>query len=1209
MCVVIKMLCIGYLILGSQFIWGQNDSVYHGKQRALHYTPEGKSFVLKNGHQKFNRALYGTNTGFRVETGDLPEFALYMPGMGGNFQLGIIKGNKSKWLTEVDSIKTLYTPGYMTYTIKDSLLNNGEINIKVVASYNSEGMLLQLKTMNLPDNLKLIWIYGGATGKKFHRDGDIGADPESVFYLQPKYCKNNTYKFDKNSFTLTYGWSTKHPQNNKVLTGSFPNSKVNIKEAKHLSSPSNLLENTVTNAPIITGILTPEIQKNTYFWKIENSTETYNQITLKDDFEKSVAHANTIASQVTVNTPNKYINTLGGALSTAADAIWEDPAYLHGAVAWRMYLNAWRGAYVADVLGWHDRAKKHFTGYANSQVLTPNEGPIIPDTTRYSSRQVEKIGTALFTEGYISRRPNNNTVAHHYDMNLVFFDQLLTHVKWTGDTIFLKEMWPTLKRHLAWEKRNFDSDNDGLYDAYATIWASDALQYSGGKVTYTSAYNYRANIMAAQFLKILNENPSYYEREALKIKTALDQQLWVPEKGIYAEYKDILGNQLSHDTPGIWTIYHTIDEGIANDFKNYQLLNYVTNSIPHIPINAEGFSTTDLFLVATSNWQPYTWSVNNVALAENLNMALAYWQGNNTETAYKLWESALTESMYMSASPGGFEQLSLYDAMRGELYRDFADPIGVAGRTLIEGLFGIKPDALKNILAITPGFPNTWPYASLATPDISIKMEKATWSDYYEITPKFDKSMKLSFAVDARYDAIKNVTINGEQVSYQVLEKIGQPKIRIESSYAPTYKITINWKGNPLEKITLTDTFSNANFKISKSEVTYLELYDPQQWLLSYSLNKHELSGKIADKTGDALFFVKVKQNQVTWWIPITFKVSEEIERNFIADNNTYFLETTNNTNQQLKAKININNISLDSKYLLLPPKETVNIPIEKGFLHTGRNQFTFQFESQKNIPIFYQDWNIPTKDDGFFDTIDLSKTYNAQVQNIFRNQYFSPRPTTPTLQLPTTGVGNWCYPTIADDIDINPTGLKKSANTNGIILSPQGIPFKIETRENTNDIVFASQWDTYPNAVEIQLSGKASHAYFILAGSTNPMQTRMTNGIIEIAYTDGTNDSLALKNPENWWPIEQDYFIDGYAFTTNAPKPKRVYFKTGNITDTFSNYRDIHGFTKYGIDGGAGILLDIPLHPNKTLDHFTIKSVVNDVVIGLMSLTLKRTK
>jgi len=160
-----------------------------------------------------------------------------------------------------------------------------------------------------------------------------------------------------------------------------------------------------------------------------------------------------------------------------------------------------------------------------------------------------------------------------------------------------------------------------------------------------------------------------------------------------------------HETPGIWSIYHTIDSELANPFQNYQMLRYVDTQIPHIPIQAEGLDKKDLYVIGTTNWQPYTWSINNVALAEQLHTSLAYWQGGNSEKAFKMWESALVESMYLSPSPGGFEQLMYQDAIRGELYRDFADPIGMTARTLVEGLFGIQPDALAHQLTIKPGFP------------------------------------------------------------------------------------------------------------------------------------------------------------------------------------------------------------------------------------------------------------------------------------------------------------------------------------------------------------------------------------------------------------------------------------------------------------------------------------------------------------------------
>lgn len=179
------------------------QNLWHNKERTIHYLPQGNDFVLYKGTRKFNRALYGTNTAFRVEAGDLPEFAMYMPGMGGNCKMGIVANNKSKWITEANSIKAVYRPGSMLYDIKDSLLGKGQINITVLALAGAEGMICKIETNNIPAGVSLVMIYGGATGKKFSRDGDIGADPESSFYLKPEYCKDNRYAIDKNIFQLS----------------------------------------------------------------------------------------------------------------------------------------------------------------------------------------------------------------------------------------------------------------------------------------------------------------------------------------------------------------------------------------------------------------------------------------------------------------------------------------------------------------------------------------------------------------------------------------------------------------------------------------------------------------------------------------------------------------------------------------------------------------------------------------------------------------------------------------------------------------------------------------------------------------------------------------------------------------------------------------------------------------------------------------------
>ncbi|KDN54845.1 DUF4450 domain-containing protein [Flavobacterium seoulense] len=1202
----ITLLCFSFAVPN---LTAQSQNLWHGEQRKIHYAPEGKSFVLKNGTRKFNRALYGSNTAFRVEAGDLPEFATYMPGMGGNLKLGIINGKNSKWLTESDKINTKYTPGIIEYQINDVLLSNATLTVQIVALNDSDGFILKVIGNNVPKNVSLVWAYGGASGKKFSRNGDIGGDPESVFYLHPEYCINNQYQINKNSFTLSYGSETnkKENKNTQLINAVFPDSKTQLSSANFLKTPLENYASKVDAAPMIIGQLN-QFSKEGNYWLFENTSKIDNvsQKAVAEKFKKALAQSEQLANRIKVNTPDPYINTLGGALAMAADAIWENPAYLHGAVAWRMYLNAWRGAYAADPLGWHDRAKTHFESYGNSQVTAPETGPVVPDTTRNYARQLEKIGTSMFSSGYISRNPNRNDIAHHYDMNLVFIDQLVRHFKWTGDVDFLKKMWPVIKRHLAWEKRNYDVDGDGLYDAYAAIWASDGLGYSGGGVTYTSAYNYYANKMAAELAQIIGEDGTSYAKEAAKIHQAIQEKLWKNNKGTFAEYKDLLGNKLTHDTPGIWTIYHALDSEIANPFQAYQALKYIDNEIPHIPVTAEGLDRENLELISTTNWQPYTWSVNNVALAEVLHTALAYWQGGQSEKAYQLWESGLIESMYLGASPGAFEQLLFQDAIRGELYRDFADPVGMAGRSLVEGLFGIQPDALKNTLTIQPGLPKSWDHASLEVPDVAFAFERTKNTDVYQITPHFSTKMNLQLIVNATYENISKVTVNGKEVQWKMIDgTVGSPKISIESPYADSYQIDIVWSDAALEQIAgISSICEGEKINIKTTKASILEIKDTQNALKNTVINANEINA-VANSTGKKSFFVKLKQKEMIWWQAIDINIKPNIIISTCSiDGNNAIVTFRNNTEKAVNGFL-IPNQKNKKTAISFKANTENNVAIPLDQLVSGTNTIEITNENGINTKLSFTNWDITSNVKTKWETVKLDGIFNDKINNIFENKYLSPRAQSPSLQIPTQGIGNWCYPFIKPVID--DAGLRAKAGSNNQISSPQGVPFATPSNAEQKNIAFVSQWDNFPNSLSIPLSGKASQAYLMMAGTTNPMQSRFTNGEIIVNYTDGATEKLELKNPENWWPIEQDYYTDGYAFTTNAQKPPRVYLKTGTISRDFNDFKTIKGFSDFGVENGAATILDIPLNKNKTLKNLTVKAVANEVIIGIMSLTLNR--
>ncbi|WP_421939225.1 DUF4450 domain-containing protein [Pedobacter sp.] len=1100
---------------------------WHDEARELRYHPEGRDFVIRNGTRRFNRALYGTHTAFRVEAGDLPEFALYMPGLGGNLQLGLLGNGQSKWLIRAENVVARYRPGTMHYLIKDPLLGKGSLTLEVLALSKAEGLVIKARFENVPQAVKLFWAFGGASDKKFSRSGDMGPDPESVFYLHKENCKNNLFTLKENGFTLKYG-------KDKSLTGSFPGSELKLADATAKDAPAALKNSVGKDFPVVVGERLVENAKDFYFL-IQNPENNLSPKDWKpaDQFLQAEQVRKALANRIVVNTPDAYINTVGGALAIAADAIWESPSYMHGAIGWRMRLNGWRGPYAADPLGWHDRARTHFSAYAKSQVISPESGPVVPDTALNFARSKEKLGTAMFSKGYISRDPDGKSLRpHHYDMNLVYIDQLLWHFNWTGDLAYAKEMWPVIQRHLAWEKRVFDADNDGLYDAYAAIWASDALQYSGGAVTHSSAYNYRSNIMAAKIARLLKEDPSAYQNEATKILKAINQQLWMPEKGWFAEYKDAMGLGQKHPSAGLWTIYHSIDSDVPDAFQAWQSLRYIDTQLPHIPVRAKGLVDHQYYALATTNWMPYQWSLNNVVLAENTHTALAYWQAGRIDEAYKIWKSEILASMYLGGSPGNFVQISHYDANRGEAYRDFADPVGINARALVEGLFGIVPDALGGTLNLRPGLPGSWDHAALEIPDVNFKFKRTGRKEEYWIKPRLQKKLRFKMRLRARGVNAGMLLVNGKQLKWKNVDQaIGYPEIEFEAAAAQDYHITINWEGtlNPapaVKDIYHTGEALALDFKGSQID----SIKDPQEILKSVSFSKGKLNAVLKDKSGDRTFFVKLRDGRFSYWYPVCFQ--------------------------------------------LVAAKQKEPVPLD----------------------LSAADWKGKT-----FEPIDLSAYFNDQISHIFKNKYLSPRPQTTTLQLPLQGIGDWPHPDAHSDI--NDAGLRTLAGASNQIRLSSGVLWNSPSNPSAKNIIYTSQWDNYPKELKIPVAGQASAVFFLLAGSTNPMQSRMDNGLITVGYTDGTADTLALRNPENWWPIEQDLYTDGFAFNTGADRPLRIHLKTGLIVPG-NEGKEWNGKT---IPGGAATGLGIRLNKDKILSEIKLNTLSNDVVIGLIGVTLLR--
>ena len=1093
--------------------------------RPLRYTPVGTDFVITNGAEFFNRPLYGANNSFRADGGDKPEFSLYLPGRGGNLRLGLKTTAGVKWLNDADQIIAHYRPGSMVYEINDALLlESRELRLTVLPLSEAKGIIVRAEMNSAGMPVELVFAFGGANGMKGRRGGDIGCEREPVaqfFQLTPEQCAGSEISLATNAFTLrgkggtiagamsagaelAVGDANLWSQPEKLLADAerrSPTRRVGGDESKHAGSETG------APLPLVIGRI-PLPHEQPVYLSLQLAGDDAQKLNAEDLprlFAAAEEHRRTIAERVVVETPDAFINAAVGALNIAADAVWDSQqqSFMHGAVAWRQRLLGWRGPYAGDALGWHERTAAHFAGYARNQNTNPIPDKISPADEEFNLARNE---ASLHANGDLMNRS-------HYDMNLVAVDAFFRHLLWTGDLDYARQMWPVIERHLAWERRlfrrEFGDDKLPLYEAYAAIWASDDLNYNGGGTAHASAYNYWHNQMAARLAKLLGQDGSAYEREADLILRAMKKYLWLADEGNFAEFKDYLGLQLVHPNAGLWTFYHTLDSEVPTPTEAAQMANWVEQNIAHIPIIISRSSrreealtkkseignrkseidlslltsaaTENCYTLPETSWMPYQWSLNNVVVAEAVHTSLGFWQANRRDAAYPLFKGALLDTMFLGLCPGNVGAMTHYDMARGEAQRDFADGIGITARALVEGLFGVKPDALAGELKIRPGFPAEWEHAGIRHPDFNFEFRRDGLTETFSIEPKFKKPMAVRWQIPALRENVVSVTVNGAAVKWNwVGGAVGCPRVEIQGEAAARSEVVVEWKGSVV---------SPQGFGLRQPSAALEQ---------ARTREKRQRAAAVQDAGA----------RQVA---------GRQIETNF--------------------------------------------------------------------------------------STVNLSAVFNDQVTQIFRNEYRTPRSPFVSLATPKQGLGGWCEPNAKFDVD--DSGLRAvAAKAGGKIILPNGVPLATPGAADAKNIAFVSQWDNYPREISVPLAGRSPHAFLLMAGSTSAMQSRFDNGEVIVTYTDGSTTRLALHNPTTWWPIDQDYFIDDFAFARPEPLPVRVDLKTGKV-----RVLEMTSFKGKGktVPGGAATVLELPLDLTKELKSLAVRALANEVVIGLMSVTLER--
>jgi hypothetical protein len=267
--------------------------------------------------------------------------------------------------------------------------------------------------------------------------------------------------------------------------------------------------------------------------------------------------------------------------------------------------------------------------------------------------------------------------------------------------------------------------------------------------------------------------------------------------------------------------------------------------------------------------------------------------------------------------------------------------------------------------------------------------------------------------------------------------------------------------------------------------------------------------------------------------------------------------------------------------------------------IHNGdcRWSMPISFEAKEAKPAFAP---IPALAAGSHaEPLDLIPLLKDQLTEIFTRTYAEPRSPFCSLAFPDNLLGGWANPDNRATID--DAGLRAAG---GLLHTPLNVGFRTPTGSAPN-CLFLSYWKQDAPSAKLPLTGHAHGLYLLVAGTTLPQCSRMAHATVSVNYADGTSATLPLRNPETWWPIEQDYLLDDYLFVNVAPLPPRVDLATGQtrLLDPIA----FHGKGRT-IPGGAATILHLPLDPAKPLASLEIRTDLYGIVVALLAATLART-
>lgn len=821
-------------------------------------------------------------------------------------------------------------------------------------------------------------------------------------------------------------------------------------------------------------------------------------------FRDAQAKLNILVGRMKINTPDPFLNVIARASVTAIDGSWYPPVFVHGCMLWNTPFPGWRTMFGGTIYGWHDQVREEARYYTSRQVKESDKKEARADPQTLLTEQ--HPDSRFYGVGRIAKDQN------FYNMQSQFFDQLVEEYRWTNDPELTDILREALELHLIWIRDCFDPDGDGTYESYLNSFPTDSQWYNGGGTAEETAYAYRGHKAARDMARNAGDKISedYHNQMLEKIENGFFSKLWITGKGHPGAYREQGGHERLHEDPWLYSIFLPIDAGLTSPLQAIESVYYSEWALQNDTIPYGGRQ------VWTSNWVPGIWSVRERWPGDNYHLALSYYQAGLPNDGWDILRGTYTHTAFNHLVPGNF------GGHQGGT--DFGDCVHPFSRTLVEGLFGFRPDYPNGTVTINPQFPSGWEYASLVLPDFSIdfKQDMTTLQYTFELA----KEAEMDIRIPVRCSDVKQVTLNSEATNWKLEPGAGCSILKLHIKKSKVAKIIIEQTDTlPYYNPVFIEGNVGETLILSAQDAKVVSFEDPQGAIEDENVDNGVITARFSNAKG---YHTVVAEAEV------------------------------GPARQYRIFRLKIRDPEGDAK------------------------------EASRYLG------SIPQR--ASWECIDIPALHNSDITAIYRQQYLSPRPNTVSVRLGTDGYSPWTFwhwKSIPPEIKTDQ--VKDMLTDKGLLVTPQGVPFKWNTGER--NIAFTSMWENYPVKINFPVNKVGKAIYFLVSGSTNVMQCQIANAVIRLNYSDGQCDSLELVPPKNYWNLSP--------ISSNATAPGQGSRNDYTCeTDKFCMPDGLPQTVQLG-ENCRAMLLNLKMQEGVELESIALETLSQEVVVGLIGATI----